>query len=161
MEYMETLKQKEISWRAAEYDHSVKGFLWYFWLIAIAVFLAVFAFWQRNFFFGVFIILAGAMIALFSRRRPQILEFRVSEKGVFIGDKVSFDFDHLESFFIRDRPGHLDEIVLKKKTTVNPYVKIPIDSQLAEKVREVLLEKIPETEHEDSIIDIISDRLGI
>ena len=32
---------------------------------------------------------------------------------------VFFDYDHIESFFIRDRPGHLDEIVLKKKPKIN------------------------------------------
>lgn len=161
IKYMAAEKQKEISWRAAEYDHSTRSLLWYFWLIAIVVSLAAFAFWQRNFFFGVFVILAGTMIAFFSRRRPQVFEFKISENGVFVSDKISFDYDDLESFFVRDRPGHLDEIVLKKKTRINPFVKIPIDSKLAEKAKEILAEKIPEAEHEDSIIDIISDRLGI
>ena len=61
---------------------------------------------------------------------------------------------------MRSRPGHLDEVVLKRKTIVNPTIHIPIDSELAERAREILGVKLPEEEHDESIVDILFDYIG-
>ncbi|MDI6821215.1 MAG: hypothetical protein QMD65_03535 [Patescibacteria group bacterium] len=151
--------KKEISWRAAEYDYVKKDISW-FWIVGgVATALVLVAIWQGNFFFAVFIALAGAVVLFFGRRRPQILDFKINEVEVRIG-KIEYKFELFENFSFRKRPMFLDEIVLKKKTAFNPYVKIPIDSKLAEEVKSVLLEKLPEVEYQESLIEIFSDWLG-
>jgi len=97
---------------------------------------------------------------MFARRRPQIFDFTISEKGVFIGTVKVFTYDQIESFSMRSRPGYLDEVILKRKTIINPTIHIPIDSELAKKAREILGEKLPEEERDESIIDILFDYIG-
>lgn len=149
-----------ISWKAAEYSHSEKSTKWFVWVIVVAIGVSIFSFVKGNFFFGAFSLIAGALIIMFARRRPQIFEFTISNKGIYIGKVVALEYDQIESFAMRSREGYLDEIVVRKKSFINPTIHIPIDSELAKKAREILLEKLPEEEHDESIIDILFDYIG-
>lgn len=158
---IEPIKKKgiEIIWKAAEYEHAPKDVSWY-WLIGSgAFFLLLLALWQKNFFFAVFIILAAFLVIGFGKRRPQIIDFKVNDEGIEIGKKF-IAYEGLEHFAVRSRPEHLDEIILKKKTAINPFVHVPIDSKLGEKVRALLLEKLPQEEHQESLVDLFSEWLG-
>jgi hypothetical protein len=151
--------QEIISWRAAEYEHTEKEAGWYWLVGAISFVLIVVAFWQKNFFFAVFIVIAVGMVMFFSRRKPEVVDFSITDTGINIGE-LSLYFENLDSFSIRSRPGHLDEIVLKKKTTVNPFVRIPIDSRMVEKAGEFLRNHLPEVEYKESLVDIFSEWFG-
>jgi len=152
----EKLFKNEISWRAAEYDFVPKDVSWYWLVGGVAAALFLIALWQGNFFFAIFVVLAGAVMIFFGRRRPQIFDFKINEEEVIIG-KLRYKFDFFEGFALRKRPGRLDEIVLKKKKAFNPFLKIPIDSILAQDARVLLLSKLPEIEYSDSLVDIFFD----
>jgi hypothetical protein len=153
-------ENKTISWRAAEYEHVKKGAFWYLLIIGTAVLILGAAFWQKNFFFAIFILIAVIVLVVFGRAKPLMHDFRITEEGVGIGVKTFYNYDHLEGFAVSSRPGRLDAIIIKKKSTFNPILKIPIDSKLAVGARDLLLRKLPELEYEESIIDIFSDWLG-
>ena len=153
-------ENKTISWRAAEYEHVKKGVFWYLLIIGTAVLILGAAFWQKNFFFAIFIIVAVIVLIFFGRAKPLVHDFRITEEGVGIGIKTFYDYDQLDGFAVSNRPGRLDAIIIKKKSNFNPIIKIPIDSKLAIEVRDLLLQKLPELEYEESIIDIFSDWLG-
>ncbi len=152
-------KENEISWRAAEFNYTKKAPLWFFVVGAVSLFLFLFSFLRGNFFFAVFLAIAGVIVIFLGNRRPRVIDFGIGEEGVFIEDS-SFTFDSLSGFAFQNKPGKLDEIVLKKKTDFNPYLKLPIDSKTAEKVRPLLESKLPEIEYEESLIDILAERLG-
>ncbi len=153
-------EKKEVSWRAAEYEHLEKERGWFLIIGAVAFVLAVFAFWQNDFFFGVFIVLATALVMYFGRREPRVYDFAVGERGVSIGEK-EYPLGRLESFSIRERRNRLDDLVIKKKTNANPFIHIPVDERTAKDVRRILKEAgLPETEYQESIIDIVTDLLG-
>ena len=151
---------QELSWRAAEYQFTEKDPGWY-WLVVVAgiVLLAV-ALFGRNFFFGVFIVIAAVMIISFSRRRPRVLDFKLSGKGVAIGENISYDYDRLEGYAILEKPGRLHELVLEKKAAINPFLKLPIDAESAKEAERILQNHLPQIEYEESLIDIISGWLG-
>ena len=83
------MEEKEISWRAAEYEHFEKGGGWYLMVGGAALILLLIALWQKNFFFGIFILIAGILVIVLANRKPGVLDFKLTEKGV------------------RDRPGNL------------------------------------------------------
>lgn len=152
--------ENEISWRAAEYDHFEKSPGWYAAVGGTALVLFIIALWQKNFFFGIFILLAGIMVVFLSNRKPGILEYKFTDKGFGMGHNVFYEYDKLDNFSLRNRPGRLDELILKRKITVNPFLRIPIDGRTAEKVRLFLVQKLPEAEHRDSMMDVLTDLLG-
>lgn len=154
--------ETEISWRAAEYDHFEKSPGWYAAVGGTALILFIIALWQKNFFFGIFVLLAGIMVIFLSNRKPSVLEYKFTEKGFEIGHGhgIFYEYDKLDNFSLRSRPGRLDELILKRKITVNPFVRVPIDDRTAEKVRLFLVQKLPEVEHHDSMMDVLTDLLG-
>lgn len=157
---MDKANRKEITWRAAEYEYIPKDVGWYWVIGGVAAIFVGLALWQKNFTFALFIALAATTVIFFGKRRPQILEFKINEKGVGIGSKIFYEFERLENFSIRSRPRHLDEIVLNKKTLVNPYIRVPIDSKSAMEAKAILQKNLPEVEYQESTIDALSEWLG-
>lgn len=153
-------QDRSISWRAAEYEHFEKGGGWYLMVGFATLLLLIIALWQKNFFFGIFILLAGIMVVILGNRRPDVLDFKLTKDGCEVGRGVFYAYGSLENFSLRSRVGRLDELILKKKTAFNPYVKISLDNQTAEKVRIFLIQKLPEVEHKGSLLDIFIDFLG-
>ena len=150
----------ELTWRAAEYQFIEKSVGWY-WLVIIAAIVLIFlAVLGRNFFFGVFVVLATAMVIFFGRKRPRVLDFRLSAKGVAIGENVFYDYDRLEGFVVLEKPGRLNEIVLKKKAAINPFLKLPIDAKSGKDAEIILQGHLPQIEYEESLLDVVSDWLG-
>jgi len=153
-------KDEALIWRAAEYEYTEKTLTWFIVLGIIVLVIAIVSLIQHDFFFAVFAVLAGILVAVFARRRPQVLEFKVGADGVTVGDKLSLPLEEFRAFAIYSRPGHLNELVMKRRTAVNPYLRIPIDAELAEKARRFLKERLDEEEFSESLIDLISSRLG-
>jgi hypothetical protein len=151
---------KEISWRAAEYDYYEKDLNWYLLVGALALLLIIVALWQKDFFFAVFILLSSTMVIILGRQRPEVLDFRLTEEGCHLGAKLFYPYDALENFSITERSGRLDEMVLKRKTAFNPYIRVLLDNQTATKVREFLKDKLPEVEREETFMDIFTHLLG-
>ncbi len=112
---MENKEEKEINWQAAEYRYFKKGWDWYLWVSGIATILFIFALWQKNFFFAIFIVIAAVMVISISQRRPRIIEFKIDNEGIYIGKDTAYKYDEIEWFAIRNRPESLNEIIIKKK----------------------------------------------
>lgn len=152
---------KEISWRAAEFEFREKGPLWYLVIGLVSATLIIVSFAQKNFFFAVFILVASLILMFFGRLRPAVFNFKIGEGGINVGDNKFFTYEKLDGFAIVDRPGRLDEIVIKKKTVINSFLKLPIDSKNAAKAKELLSSKLAEIEYKESIIDIFSNLLKL
>src|SRR3990167_8463140 len=61
----------ELSWEAPEFEFREKTVSWYWVTIIGAVLILALAVWQRNFLFGVFILMAEALIFEFNKKfRP-------------------------------------------------------------------------------------------
>lgn len=148
-----------LRWKAAEYEYREKTPGWFLAVGAISVVLLVIALLQKNFFFAVFIIFAAVIVMVFGKRRPAILEFYLDDEEIGVG-KASFKYNELDGFSVRRRPGHLNEIVLKKKTVVSPFLRIPIDSKLAAEAEQLLGEKLPQTEYQESLVDVFAEWFG-
>jgi len=151
---------KPVSWRAAEYEMIPKNMAWFLIIGVIALALIVLALFQRNFFFAFFIFVATAMVFVFARRRPNVLDFEINDRGVQAGT-MSWGWDAFADFSIHSRPGRLDEIILRKNTSFNPYVRFPADDQTAKKVRLFIGERLPEVPYDISTFEIITDWFGI
>ncbi len=151
--------EKEISWKAAEYEYREKGPGWFFVVGVVALVLFIIALIGKNFIFAVFVLFAGVMLVSFGKKRPPIVKFHINNEGVGIGNTF-FEYRRLEEFAHRNRPGHLDEFILKKKTAMNPFVHIPIDSTLALEAKKMLKAKLPEVEHKESLVDVFAEWLG-
>lgn len=151
---------KEIIWRAAEYKHFKKSPLWYLVVALVSGLLTLLALLQNNFFFAIFVILAGIMLVFLGKKRPKVVEFRITNNGIEIGNDIAYDYNELEGYTVREYPDRLNEIIIKKDSAINPFIKMPVDSQILPKATSKIEEYIPQKDYEESIIDTFSDILG-
>lgn len=153
-------KIETLSWRAAEYHFVEKDIIWHGVIGLIALLLIIFALVQNNFFFAFFILVATIILFAFGKRRPPIADFEISEEGIAINNSIHYDYEQLISFAIVNRPGRLDEILIKKKAALNPFVSLPIDATTAAKAEKILEKKLEKFEHEPTIIESLITWLG-
>jgi len=155
-----TSGQKEIIWRAAEYEYFQKDVLWYFVVTIIGLALIVLALWKNNFLFAIFIIISTVLFVTLGKKKPRVVEFKINDDGVGIGKSVFYKYENIESFDAKSYPDRLDELILKRKSPIHPFVRIPIDSEHLKEAKKILSKHLEEKKYEDSVIDSISDTLG-
>ncbi len=156
----ENQKNETLSWRAAEHHFVEKNLFWHLFIAFVALILVIFALIQRNFFFAFFIVIATVVLMSFGRRRPPIADFEISDEGIAINNSIRYDYEQLESFAIVNRLGRLDEIIIRKKSTLNPFLKLPIDNETIIKAEKILGSKLTKFEHEPSLTEAVSEWLG-
>ena len=154
-------KKREVTWRAAEHEYVPKDVSWYWLIGTIAAVLILLALWQKNFFFFIFLLIATPMLFFFGRRRPSVLTFTVTEKGIGIGRGAFYKYADLEGFHVREREGGLDEIILKKRTAIHPYLKVPIDAATRREVERVFEKELKRVRYEESFLDIVAEWFGL
>lgn len=152
--------EQSVTWRAREYEFTQKDASWYWLIGGGAATLILIALFQKNFFFAVFIAIAAGVVALLGKRVPEVVEYSVSEEGVRIGKEVLYPYNELHSFSVRKRESRLDEIVLRRKTIANPFIKLPANAHATERARALLKEKIEEEEYHESLLELFTEWLG-
>ena len=156
----------KIKWQTFEYDYQAKStdWFWIVWILAIGI--AVTAYLFNNLLFGIFILISAFSLSLYASRKPDLLNFILSDKGIHIGNKL-ISFTSLQSFWIEDNNSNSQNIngqrkiifQANKKTT--PYIIIPLDKSVDIKyLRKLLLKQLEEVEHTESLSQKIIEKLG-
>ena len=144
-----------IQWQAPEFSYSPKGATWYFWLFFAAALLLGFAFYTRNYSFGLIILLSFLLIFVWSKKTPRIINFAVTKQGIMIGEKLH-RFGELESFWIFYEPPEIKEVSVKSRKKILHYLKMPLEGENPARIRKILFEYLPEVEQEESIFDSLA-----
>lgn len=145
-----------LEWQAPSFKYYAKDVSWYWLSFIISLLIIAFAVLQKNFLFAVFIFMAEISVLVLARRKPEIIKFRIDDKGLTIMDKTYF-FNDLEKFCLRPdvEDQNFEELIIKKKTYVNPYLKIFVDANISAEVHEILSKKLTEEQYEDSLLEVI------
>ena len=148
-----------IAWEAPEFEVTADRERF---LIPLGILLAgggIAALIFKNFLFAVFLLIAGGLVAAQARRVPRTMRFAVTARGVAAGNRL-YEFGDLKSFWISYDPPLFKELLVTSKKTLMPLVRVPLGDLDPLRLREILLRFLPEERHEESLIDIISKRLG-
>lgn len=153
---------EKISWEHQEYTHKEKTTDWY-WTVGIVavggIFLSLFF---KNFLFALIIILFVATSFTLTKRKPKILPFEISRKGIRAGN-VLYPYSLLESFWVIDEEDNMeDRIYLRSKKPLSPIIILPFDSSLIdpEKIRDYLLDYLDEEELEEPFYQVVMEWFG-
>lgn len=143
-----------IKWSSPEFEYYEKNKNWFLVAIIIAVIIALLALWQKNFLFLIFIIIATVMIISLGKKKPNVVDFTIDDKTLWVKDKV-YNFDQFESFAIK--PGSL---LFKNKERFKPYLVVSFNKNDLEAIRKHLLDFLPEIEYGESLVEVLSNYLG-
>lgn len=153
--------QKEIIWRAPEFEYHAKGASWYWGSIGITAVLLAFSLWQKNLLFALFVVIAEVAIWHWARQVPRTLEFRIDSGGIAIGHIKFYSYEELEGFLIREASGHRGaELILRTQSRLNPFRKISIQEKDIPDIKKILPSSLKEIEYEDSLADVLLNRIG-
>lgn len=147
-----------ISWNAPEHLHSEKNPDWYWAVGIITLALAAVAFIFGNFVTGIFVLVAAVALVLHASQPPRTVYHEINDRGIIIHDRL-YPFLTLDSFWI----SHEDfpqKILIKSRKLFMPFIEVFIEEVDPEKVREIMLRYIAETEHHESVIKKILERFG-
>lgn len=159
----EVVEVEEIVWQIPESEYQPKSVSWHWLTIIAAVVLIAFAIWQKNFLFAIFVAIAFLTINSLAKKFPTVWQIKIDLKGILIklpnsdeGKKI-YPFNDLESFDVHsvltDETEETKELVVKLKSKFSPFLKINIYSKDEEKIKDFLLQFVPQQEHPRSTID--------
>jgi hypothetical protein len=143
----------KISWNTVEYLHKEKNPDWYWIVSIITISIALISIILNNIIFAILIIISSFTLALFASKKPEVITITLDSAGVLMG-KNRYLYKDLDSFWIEVRDSY-PRILFKSKKIIMPYVVILIEDTDQEKIKEFLLEYLPEEEHSEPLLEKI------
>lgn len=147
-----------ISWQTYEFENKERHPDWVWYAGLVFGISAVIAFFYHNLFFGIFLIIAGISIIMYSLRQPRLLEIILDDDGIKINDG-RINYGNIKQFWI-DESEKPDKLLLLVKSSFVPMLVIPVAGVKTPAVRAKLLLHLPEILMRESTGTKIADRLG-
>lgn len=150
--------QPLISWEAPDHLYTDKSNDWYWSVGIITITAAALAFIFNNIIFGIFIVVAAFALIVHASKKPKIVRCEINDRGIVL-DNILYPFLSLESFWI-DAHDEPPRILVRSHKTFMPFITIYIEEVDPEKVREILLNYIAETEHHEPLAQKLLEKFG-
>ncbi len=133
-----------------------------YWLAVVLFGIAALALvFGRDIVLTILLSLCGILLIVFRRQPLSEVEFEVSPLRVTVGTK-RYPYEQIKSFWIQYEPEYeIRELSLLLHRWYQPYVKIQLGDQDPVQVRAILLQFIPEVEHEETFLHTFMRSLGV
>ncbi|MCK4918605.1 MAG: hypothetical protein KAS02_02385 [Candidatus Pacebacteria bacterium] len=155
---------KEIQWKAFEYDFSPKSANW-FWVVWILTFGFSFMFYlSGNILFGILILITAFSISIFASRKPDLITIKIISEKIIIKNK-EINLKKLESFWIEKNSDSINKnkqgkILIKPLKKLSPYIIIPLGLETdIDQIRNYLLRYLIEEELHESILQTLLEKV--
>lgn len=153
---------EKISWEIKRIEEKHRSVWFYIVLLAIMTGLLLIALLQKNFLFGVFVIIAAGMVLFLSHQPPQTYSFSLTQDGLVIGDNESeYTYDQFKHFDIYEFSHDDYELFFVFKERLRPILRIRIWKGDKEKIDNFLSQKLKRKQTNPSLLDILSKIVGI
>jgi hypothetical protein len=153
--------EPSFSWEAPEYEHSEKPPKWYWIMGGILLVIIVYAIVTNSILMAITFILIGMLGYIYAERQPRIIQMKITPDGIKVDDYF-YDYDNIRSFWIfYEVEEEIRILSLHSKKTFLPYIHIPIGNANPIKIRETLLQYLPEIKQELTAIDRLERLIGL
>ena len=146
-----------MEWKVMEFVKHEHTELWYIMAGLIVALILLYSYVTANFLFALIIVLTVVIIFIYETKEPKTLPVIIWEDGVQVGSKF-YDYDNLDGFYLIYKPNVVKKLYLEPRANLRYDVDILIDDQDPVKIREILLEYLPENLSKET--EPISDALG-
>ncbi len=148
--------QPHFHWRAHEYHHTEKSADWYWalWIIALAAAAAAILF--KTTLLAVLIVVGAFTVSLFAARRPRVLDYEVTDRGVIVGRAIMYPHHEIDSFNIEN-----GKLIMKSRKMLQTLIIIPLAEEVPEEeLRAHLKSRVIEEPLEEPFSHILGQWLG-
>jgi hypothetical protein len=157
--YNTDMNESLISWKTHEFIYRKKGSDWYWVLGIIAIAGTLIAILIKNILFAILIVVGAINIGIYAMKKPRKIACEVTDHGLKI-DKVFYQYDVLESFWIDTINERIPTLLIVPKKTLATTIIIPLEGVEPEEVRANLESFLPEVKVGKSIVDRLSSWVG-
>ncbi len=150
---------RNISWEAYEHYHIEKGSDWFWILGIITISTTVVAILLGNTLFGIVLFLAGLVTALHGNRKPRIIPFAVTQRGVRIDDKL-YPYTTLEAFYIDEEHYLGPQLLVRSEKLFMPLLILPIPEEYIDDIEDMIAQRLPEEHLEEPFMTKLLEFFG-
>jgi len=150
---------RSITWEAPEHHHVEKGNDWFFALIIIVFALVIVAVLFNNPLFALLIGVSGLSLIISAAKKPSIIPFAVTLRGVRIDDRV-YPFSTLESYRIEEEDIKGPQLLVKSAKLFMPLIVIPIPPDHIDDIDDILKQNLIEEDLEETAVVKILELFG-
>lgn len=148
-----------LEWQALEFEHDAEKKRLLLILGFVLAIGGVAILFVKNFLFSLLLFIAGGLVASHAFRTPRPIRCAITTSGIKIGERL-YLFEDLKSFWISYDPPLFRELIVESQKTMMPIIRAPLGDLDPLRPREILLRFLKEQRYEESLIDIVSKRLG-
>jgi len=150
----------QLTWEAPSFYYNPQKKYLSLTIIALVIGGCSLLFTNGEILTAIFLLLSSLVLILYSTKRPEISRVIVDQRGIAISE-TTYYYKDLRSFWIHYSPGDRKELSLESKKWFMPFIKISIENKNPVVLRSFLINFLPEKEHDHSLVDLISGKLGI
>lgn len=151
---------KKITWEALSFYFNPQKRYLALMVIALLCGAGALLFYNKDTLTAIFLVLSSLVLILYSNKKPTLSKIIINESGVSV-DNMVYYYRDLESFWIDYNPGSTKELSLESKKWYLPYIKVAMENNDPVQIRDLMINFLPEREHENSIVDFIGKKLGL
>ena len=147
-----------LTWTTLDYEYREKSREWYIALTVVVVGIALGAFILSNYLFALLVLVAGFAIAVHAEKKPENITCEINDKGIRVNTRL-YLFPELASFWVEVEHRE-PKLFIESKRMLLPHISLSINRDDGQKIRNVLLKKLPEEHHADSFGHAVLDYFG-
>ena len=146
---------RAIAWEAPQHHHVEKGNEWFLALLIIVVALVFTAVILDNVLFAFLLGLAGGVLAISAAKRPAIVPYSVSVRGVKVEDEL-FPFPLLVSYHLDEEDPRGPQLLIRTTRKSVPLLVLPVPPEYVDAIEGILQVRLPEEElHEPFFLKVL------
>lgn len=151
----------EITWAAPEFEYREKDVAWYWVSIIAAALIIAFSVWQKDFLFGLFIVIAEMLFIVWGNRVPAVVSFTLTDTEIAIGGYKSYLMKEFESWSVNSAGGagaegeEWADIAFYFRSHLHPPLAVLVPEEKLAEIRANMKTVLREIEHEPTLIDSI------
>lgn len=139
------MTDKRIMWSGFEFEYKEKTSDWYWAVGIIVISVAAASVIYGNLLFALFLVLAGFFLLMTANRKPRMIDYELTDKGLVIDGKLRSHLD-FRAFWVSEDKYSPPKLLLQSNQFTNALMVIPIETDFvdAATIRDFLLDYIPE-----------------
>lgn len=149
-----------VQWSANDSTENEKNRIWYIVFSIVVVFLiALDLFALKSYTFSVLVVVMTVTLLMLSRRPPQLINYSLTEKGLYIGQRL-YSFGDFKSFGLIDDQKR-QYIMLLPIKRLSPGLVVYFPFEAGEKIVDFLGARLPMQELKLDVVDKIVQKLHL
>ena len=154
-----------MNWSALEYEEKERNTDWFWALGVIVVAVSTTAIIFGNYFFAIFIIIAGALLGFFAIKKPDVVFYELNNKGLKIRDRI-YLYEKMKAFWVQksltdDGKVMPPALFIRSERLLVPIFSVPIEESSVVKIHNIMIaHDVPEEEMKEHVSEKMMEALG-